>query len=236
MSRGIYIHKKGCKRPPRTKEWRDNLSKSLKGRKVWNKGKKNCYTPEMIKRMSEAHKGQVAWNKGLEGSCPHTEEWKKKMSKIIKKLGNTPPNWKGKKRSPESVEKSAMNRRGVKRPQTTGANNPLWKGGITPLHIAIRTSLENKQWVRGVFKRDNYTCQECFIRGCELEAHHKKPFAIILREFLAEYSQFSPIEDKETLVRLALTYKPFWNIANGKTLCEECHNRTKVYINGAAAQ
>ena len=43
-------------------------------------------------------------------------------------------------------------------------------------------------------------------------------------------------EDKETLVRLAFTYKPFWDIDNGKTLCEECHNKTKVYINGAATQ
>ena len=39
-----------------------------------------------------------------------------------------------------------------------------------------------------------------------LEAHHKKAFYLILEEFLQQYSQFSPIEDKETLLRLAITY------------------------------
>ena len=38
------------------------------------------------------------------------------------------------------------------------------------------------------------------------EAHHKKAFYLILEEFLQQYSQFSPIEDKETLLRLAITY------------------------------
>ncbi len=45
----------------------------------------------------------------------------------------------------------------------------------------------------------------------------------ILEEFLREYSRFSPIEDKETLVRLAVTYKPFWDLNNGITLCKNCH-------------
>jgi len=38
----------------------------------------------------------------------------------------------------------------------------------------------------------------------------------------------NPIEDKETLVRLAISYEPFWNIDNGKTLCKICHNKTKL--------
>ena len=38
------------------------------------------------------------------------------------------------------------------------------------------------------------------------------------------YSQFSPIEDKEKLVELAVSYQPFWDIANGKTLCYDCHD------------
>jgi len=40
---------------------------------------------------------------------------------------------------------------------------------------------------------------------------------------LKEYNQFSPIEDRETLIRLAITYKPFWDIDNGLTLCAKCH-------------
>jgi hypothetical protein len=61
--------------------------------------------------------------------------------------------------------------------------------------------------------------------GGNLEAHHIKKFSILLAEFLSFYNQFSPIEDKETLVRLAISYEPFWDIINGKTLCEKCHNK-----------
>jgi hypothetical protein len=63
----------------------------------------------------------------------------------------------------------------------------------------------------------------------KLHVHHTKPFVIILHEFLMQYSQFSPIEDKETLVRLAMTYKPFWNIDNGITLCKTCHNKKNIH-------
>ncbi len=233
MPSGIYKHKKGYKRPPFSNEWLNKIRVAAIGHIPWNKGKH--YSEEFKKKMSEIRKGQIPWNKGLKDSCPHTEEWKKKISIIHKKNGLTPPSWKGKKRSPESIEKSAIHRRGIKRPEFSGANNYLWKGGITPLHIIIRTSFENKNWIRNIFKRDDYTCQECFVRGGKLEAHHEKAFSIILKEFLQKYSQFSPIEDKETLARLAITYEPFWDITNGKTLCNDCHNKTKITINGAQA-
>lgn len=51
-----------------------------------------------------------------------------------------------------------------------------------------------------------------------------------LRYFSIVFSLFSPIEDKETLARLAITYEPFWNINNGETLCEDCHNKTRSFI------
>ena len=109
--------------------------------------------------------------------------------------------------------------------------HPNYIDGRTPLHITIRNLNEEKQWIRLVFKRDNYTCQEC---GTEvsgnLQAHHIKPFSIILSEFLLKYNQFSPIEDKETLVRLALKYEPFWNITNGRTLCFSCHKNTESFV------
>lgn len=109
-----------------------------------------------------------------------------------------------------------------------GKNNSSWKGGLTDLYIMIRHLDEYKSWRKSVFERDNYICQKCGDnKGGNLEAHHKKQFAQILQEFLQEYSQFSPIEDKETLVRLATTYKDFWDVSNGVTLCRDCHNETK---------
>ena len=104
-----------------------------------------------------------------------------------------------------------------------GENSNHWKGGITSLYETIRRLEENINWRKSVFEQDNYTCQECGATGCRLNAHHKKEFSVIFKEFLQQYSQFSPIEDKETLVRLAITYASFWELSNGTTLCRECH-------------
>jgi len=107
-----------------------------------------------------------------------------------------------------------------------GKQSNNWKGGITELHFWIRSLNEMDNWRNKVFQRDNFTCQKCGNK-LGLEAHHKKQFAILLNEFLKEYDQFSPIEDKETLVRLAMKWKPFWDIDNGKTLCDDCHTHSR---------
>ena len=103
-----------------------------------------------------------------------------------------------------------------------------WKG-TQPLTRLLRNCVEYISWRTECFKRDNYTCQECNVRGGEIEVHHKKSFSVILGEFLQLYNQFSPIEDKETLLRLALSYLPFWEINNGQTLCVKCHKKTENY-------
>lgn len=99
--------------------------------------------------------------------------------------------------------------------------------GSTPLALTIRHLREYKQWRTQVFQRDNYTCQECGKINCYLEVHHKKEFHIILAEFIKEHYQFSPIEEKEVLIRLAIKYKSFWDLENGVTLCKNCHDLTK---------
>jgi len=109
----------------------------------------------------------------------------------------------------------------------SGSNSNLWKGGITSIQKIIRGLDEYDNWRKQVFERDKYTCQECSEQGGKLEAHHKKEFHKIFKEFLNHYSQFSPIEDKNTLVRLSLTWLDFWNLNNGQTLCKKCHNKTK---------
>lgn len=89
-----------------------------------------------------------------------------------------------------------------------GAGNPNWKGGKTPLHLAVRTSLEYRLWRTAVFERDNYTCVWCGARNGNgrdvyLEADHIKSFA--------DYPD----------LRLA--------IDNGRTLCKPCHEKTPNY-------
>ena len=93
-----------------------------------------------------------------------------------------------------------------------GENNGNWRGGVSTEHHLIRESVNYKEWREAVFRRDNYSCQECGIRGgwskerkirIRIEADHIKPFALFPE------------------LRFA--------IDNGQTLCAECHRKTPTY-------
>ena len=79
-----------------------------------------------------------------------------------------------------------------------GKNNPNWRNGISTEANIVRTSAEYERWKKTVFKRDDFTCQLCGIRGGDLNAHHILSF----RDF-PEY-------------RLT--------VDNGITYCVECHD------------
>ncbi len=74
-----------------------------------------------------------------------------------------------------------------------------WKGGISSINMIERQSSKYKQWRTSVFKRDNYTCQECKKTNCKLNAHHIKSF-----------SKYKNLR---------------YDINNGITLCEQCHKQ-----------
>ena len=67
----------------------------------------------------------------------------------------------------------------------------------------IRTSWDYTKWRTSVYKRDNFTCQDCGKRGIRLEADHIKPFA-----FFPELR---------------------FELSNGRTLCKDCHKKTPTY-------
>ena len=79
-----------------------------------------------------------------------------------------------------------------------GENNPNWKGGIRKPNATVRASDKYKEWRKGVFERDKYTCQECGQLGWELHAHHIKPF-----------SKYPELRTE---------------LSNGITLCKKCHS------------
>jgi len=109
--------------------------------------------------------------------------------------------------------------------------------GRTLLYELIRKNLEYSIWRNKIFKRDNYTCQNCgqTSKG-NIECHHKKEFSVILEEFLNHYPNLDPMEDKEFLFEQALLYKPFWDLNNGITLCDDCHDKIEhqsvIYAKG----
>ena len=81
----------------------------------------------------------------------------------------------------------------------SGENNWNWKNGATEESEKIRKSSTYKDWRKLVFEKDNYTCQCCGSnKGGNLNAHHLENFS-----------------DNEELR---------FDVDNGVTLCEECHN------------
>jgi hypothetical protein len=97
----------------------------------------------------------------------------------------------------------------------TGKNNSNWKEGITPLNKQIRSSLNMKLWIINIFKRDNFTCQKCKNKGVILRSHHIKTFASIIKQY-----NIKTLEE-------ALLCNELWNLENGITYCESCHEKLK---------
>lgn len=89
------------------------------------------------------------------------------------------------------------------RKRMKGKNSRFWKGGKTKKSKIRKTCAEYKEWRMKVFKRDNFTCQECSERNNTIEAHHIKS--------QSEYPEL------------------IYDVDNGLTLCHECHKKTDNY-------
>ena len=178
-------------------------------------------TIEQKERVRIGHLGQSAWNRGrkmdkkfkdkireltLRGVCGmlgrrHSKETKEKM-----RLHNkTSLLWKREwyKEMMSESHKGKM----------TGESNPAYIDGRNGWKGAIRRSPEMRGWIGRVFKRDNFTCQDCDKVGGRLEAHHKVSFSKIL-----SLEKIYSLED-------ARKSKLLWDISNGMTLCKDCHRK-----------
>jgi len=170
MPQGIFKNPEERKR---------KISLAMKGQIPWNKGKIGIYSEKTLKKMSESLKGRIAWNKGKKLHYQnkwghHTEEARRKMSEANKRRYA-----KGEKFGFQKKEEHWN-----------------WKDGATPKNKLLRSSADFKHWREKVFKKDNYTCWICEMKGY-LHPHHLKRFA--------DYSN--------------LRFKT----SNGLTLCEFCH-------------
>lgn len=159
----------------RTKEHEEIISIAKKGKSNGHLGMNRSLLT--CKKISESKKGKSNGHLGLKMST----ETREKMSK-----------W-------QVGRKLTLNHRKNIGKSWIGEKNPSWKGGVTPMNVKIRHSIEYQIWRQAVFSNDNYTCQECGVRGGDLNAHHIKPFSL--------FPDF----------RLA--------IDNGITLCVPCHRR-----------
>ena len=152
-------------------------------------------TEKTRKKMSLAHKG---WSSML--GKRHTEETKEKIRNSRK---GRPSGMLGKKQPLFTKE----HRRKLSEAHK-GTKSHFWKGGITPINLKIRMSLEYRLWRESVFKRDNYICIWCGLKSGNgktviLNADHIKPFSLFPE------------------LRFA--------IDNGRTLCVDCHKKTNTW-------
>lgn len=85
----------------------------------------------------------------------------------------------------------------------TGEKSVSWKGGVSDPLRRLRSSAAFKEWRAAVFERDNHICQHCGSRE-RLEPHHIKRFAL--------YSDLR------------------FEVSNGLTLCNHCHNKIKEEV------
>lgn len=136
--------------------------------------------PVYRQRMSEAHKGKPGYWTAKKLSKDHRD----KLSASHK--ANPQKYWLGKKC-----------------PHFAGENNPGYIDGRNPINRKDRHGMEYERWRREVFRRDDYTCQECGVRGGVLHADHIKPFAVFP----------------------ALRF----DLGNGRTLCKSCHLKTPTW-------
>ncbi len=101
-----------------------------------------------------------------------------------------------------------------------GDKHHQWKGdkSFAAIKRRMRLWVAWRDWRESIFKRDDYTCQECKERGVYLEPHHLITVNSILHAVKDLYGEVN-----EALVK---RHKLLFSVNNGITLCRPCHVKT----------
>ncbi|MBI3888525.1 hypothetical protein HY311_01905 [Candidatus Nomurabacteria bacterium] len=81
----------------------------------------------------------------------------------------------------------------------------------------LRRCSKYSMWRERIFKRDNFICQICKVRGGKLCADHIEPFILLIYR--------NKIESYEDAIKC----NELWDINNGRTLCLPCHYKTPTF-------
>ncbi len=208
---------------PHTEETKKILSQKTK--LAWKNGllKPHKHSEEAKLKMKVTNRGK---NKHRENNYKHSKETRKKLSESLKgrklseetkkKIGDA---HRGMKRSEEARENISKSLRGRPKYHKRGPNSSNWKGGITPLNNKIRACLEYVEWRRKIFRRDGWHCILCGDKPSGKYGIQADHFPI----------QFHKIMEKNKIksLRSAIKCSELWDINNGRTLCQSCHDKTR---------
>ena len=218
------------------KQYRKQGAFNLTKRKEWSKAYNKQYREtnrDYFRKYDREH-----WRKYYYGNLEkQREQHRLSAERYSRRLGRRPqselvgenhPSWRGgpklcvdcrvpvKNRSAATKRCFSCNRRWL-----SGSRNPMWTGGHTSFRKSLYATKQYKEWRRKVFERDDFTCQICFVRGGELEAHHKKRMIVIIKEFIPNPSKLKGYQVRDLL----LEHEPLWDVSNGITLCQPCHRK-----------
>lgn len=91
------------------------------------------------------------------------------------------------------------------KPMPRGDKAAHWKGGNSQNYRKGYYSPEYKEWRKKVFERDGYTCQDCGFHGSD---------GIITAQHIKSFAKYPDLR---------------YEVLNGRTLCEKCHEKTDNY-------
>jgi 5-methylcytosine-specific restriction endonuclease McrA len=136
----------------------------------------------------------------------HSLESRRQMSEVKKGKHYSPSTEFTSERASEMNKGRVMSAETKLRLSKSKQGQVPWNKGLGTKSRANELARKTKQarlWRIAVYERDNYTCQDCGVRGGELNAHHIKPFS---------------------------TYpEARYELDNGLTLCVDCHRNTDTW-------
>lgn len=167
----------------------------------------NCSVPTVVSRLKEI---------GVKIRNPNE-----------RKSGFLNPSWgrKGVKSYRWGKKHSKLTKEMISKKVPQGPDHHKWKKPnerIEPVNLQIRNCSKMKIWKISVFQRDDYSCVFCKKKqnkNTQINADHIIPFAEIKRK-----NKIKTLQD-------ALLCKQMWDVNNGRTLCVECHRKTKTWGN-----
>lgn len=173
----------------------------------WNKGK--VRSEEFRLKLSQSLKGRIVSEATILKAKTTKANWsEEKREENRRKIGLASL---GRIPSAETRAKIALANKGKKRSVETRIRMSLASPRRNPNRLitrasnkVIRKALPSKLWREAVFKRDDWTCQKCRMKGFKLHPHH-----------IQSFSQWPELR---------------FELSNGITFCVPCHKLFhKVY-------